>query len=147
MYKDCQQCGNRTRTTYTIQESTIVDDVVINLPRIYAYLDNSQANDQSNMVDIEGKISKQPIAILIDLGVIHNYIAPNLFERFHLERSKHNKSWWVQVSTGKKRKTNEIAKSFPLDKNGLNTFVDFNTHTHFLNQNEYRFIKRNMHPR
>jgi hypothetical protein len=51
------------------------------------------------MIEVEGKIANQPIAILIDSGASHSYIAPNLVERFHLKRSKHEKSWLVQLAT------------------------------------------------
>ena len=44
------------------------------------------------MVEVEVMIKKQLIAILIDLGASNSYIDPNLVERFHLARSKHNHS-------------------------------------------------------
>jgi len=47
------------------------------------------------MIEVEGKIVKKPIEILIDLGEIHSYIAPSLFEIFWLKISKHSKSWLV----------------------------------------------------
>ena len=52
------------------------------------------------MIKVEGMINKQPIAILIDSGASHNYINPNIVEIFHLERSKHNHSWMVQLAIG-----------------------------------------------
>ena len=47
------------------------------------------------MIEVEGKIDNQSIAILIDSGAIHIYINANIFEIFHLQRSKHKKSWLV----------------------------------------------------
>jgi predicted aspartyl protease len=44
---------------------------------------------------VEGKINNEPIAILIDLGASHSYINANIVQRFHLQISKHNKSWLV----------------------------------------------------
>ena len=79
------------------------------------------------MIEIEGKINDQPIAILIDLGASHSYIASNLVERFKLKKRKHGKSWLVQLATRtKRRRINEIVKGCPLDMNGLHTFVDLN---------------------
>jgi hypothetical protein len=42
-----------------------------NVPRIYATLDNKQVEFQSHIINMEGMINDQPIAILIDLGAIH----------------------------------------------------------------------------
>jgi hypothetical protein len=69
------------------------------MPRIYAALDNKQVEYQSHMIEVEGKIDNQPIAILIDSGASHSYIDPNLVERFHLQRRKHGKYWLVQLAT------------------------------------------------
>ena len=47
---------------HNIQEATIVEDMGI----IHAYLDDRQAEYQSNMIKVEGKIINQHVAILID---------------------------------------------------------------------------------
>ena len=47
------------------------------------------------MIEVEGMINKQPITILINSGTSHSYINPNIVERYHLVRSKHNHSWVV----------------------------------------------------
>jgi hypothetical protein len=65
------------------------------MPRIYASLDNKQLEYQSPMIELEGKIDKIPIAILIDSGAIHSYINSSSVERFHFQRSKHKKYWLV----------------------------------------------------
>jgi hypothetical protein len=91
------------------------------MPRIYAALDNKQVEFQSHMIEVEGKINDQPIAILIDSRAIHSYIDPNIVERFHLQRRKHGKSWLVQLATGAKRRINELVKDCPMDMNGLST--------------------------
>jgi predicted aspartyl protease len=65
------------------------------MPRIYVALDNKQAKYQSPMIEVEGKINNDSIVILIDSGASHSYINANIVERFHLQRSKHNKSWLV----------------------------------------------------
>jgi hypothetical protein len=45
-----------------IQEATIVED----MGRIYEDLNDRQAKYQSNMIDVEGKIINQLVAIFID---------------------------------------------------------------------------------
>jgi hypothetical protein len=78
------------RTIHNIQEAKKMKDMGRNMPMIYAALQNKQAEYQSPMIELEGKIDNQPIAILIDFGVSHSYINSNIVEIFHLW-SKHNK--------------------------------------------------------
>ena len=49
-----------------------------------------------------------------------------MVESLHFPRSKHGKSWLVQLATGAKRKFNEMVKSYLMDMNGLNTREDLN---------------------
>jgi len=83
------------RNIHNIQEDEIVKDMGGNITRIYATLDNKQAEQQSPMVEVEGKIDNHPITILIDYLDNHSYINSKIIERFHLQRSKHKKSWLV----------------------------------------------------
>jgi hypothetical protein len=87
-----------------------VEDMGGIMLRIYASLDNEQAEYQSLMIEVEGKIDNQPITILIDSGASRSYINYNFIEIFHLQMSKHKKSWLVQLATGAKRKINELVK-------------------------------------
>jgi hypothetical protein len=78
------------------------------------------------MIEVEGMINNQTLAILIDSGASHNYIDPNMVENFQLPRSKHGKSWLVQLDIRARRKVNEMVKSCLIDMNGLNTRADLN---------------------
>jgi hypothetical protein len=78
------------------------------------------------MIEIEGKIDNQPMAILIDYGVIHSYIDPDLVEIFKLKRCKHEISWLFQLAIGTKRKTSELVKVCPINMNGVNTKAGLN---------------------
>jgi predicted aspartyl protease len=121
MFRDCPHRGEKVRTVHNVQQDETVEDMGRNVPRIYAALDNKQAEYQSHMIEVEGMINNQTIAILIDSGASHSYIDPNMVESFHFPRSKHGKSWLVQLATGSKRKVNEMVKSCLMDMNGLNT--------------------------
>jgi hypothetical protein len=66
-----------------------------NVPRICAALDNKKEEYQSHMIEVEGMIDNQTIAILIDLGASHSYIDRKMVESLHLPRSKHGKYWLV----------------------------------------------------
>jgi hypothetical protein len=114
------------RILHNIQEVETMKDMGGSMLMIYASLDNKQVEYQSPMIEVEGKIGNQPITILIDSGDSHSHINANIVEIFYLQRSKHNKSWLVQLVTGSKRKINELVKDFSIDMNGLSTKVDVN---------------------
>jgi hypothetical protein len=78
------------------------------------------------MIEVEGMINNQTIAILIDLGASHSYIDPKMVESLNFPRRKHGKYWLVQLAMGTKIKVNEMVKSWLMDMNGLDTRVDLN---------------------
>jgi hypothetical protein len=57
------QRGDKGRTVHIVQQALIVEDMGINVPRIYAVLDNKQDEFQSQMIEVEGNINDQPISI------------------------------------------------------------------------------------
>ena len=57
------------RTVHNIQEASVMEDVTRGIPIIYVALANRQAKHQSNMIEVEGNITNQPIIISIDSGV------------------------------------------------------------------------------
>jgi hypothetical protein len=63
---DCPHREDRVRNVHNIQEETKVQEVVGNIPKIYAALENQWEDHHSNMIEVEGKIYKQPVTILID---------------------------------------------------------------------------------
>jgi hypothetical protein len=69
---------------HNIQEDTMLED----MGKIYASLEDRQAEYQSNMIKVEGKIINQHFSILIDSGTIHCYIDPKIVDRLDLEKSK-----------------------------------------------------------
>ena len=95
MFRYFPHKGEKARTFHNVQQVEIVEDMGTNLPRIYASLDNNQAEYQPHMIEVEGMINNQTIAILIDSRDSHSYIYPNMVEIFHLPRRKHGKSWLV----------------------------------------------------
>jgi hypothetical protein len=103
-----------------------MEDMGRYVPRIYAALDNKQEEYQSHMIEVEGMINNQTLAILIDSGASHSYIDPKMVESLQFPRRKHGKSWLVQLATGARRKVNEMVKSCLIDMNGLNTKTDLN---------------------
>ena len=73
----------------------IVGDLVRTMPRINAALENRQADYQTSMVEVEGKINQTPISILIDPGSSLSYISPNLVEKCKLPVKNFASSWLV----------------------------------------------------
>ena len=66
--------------------------MAISTPLIYAMLDNHQAYHQSIVVEVEDKIAKQSISILIDPGSAHSYVTPNVAKGCSFLKMKNNKS-------------------------------------------------------
>jgi hypothetical protein len=126
MFRDCPHRGEKGRTVHNVQQAEIVEDMGRKVPRIYAALDNKQAEYQSHMIEVEGMINNQTIAILIDSGASHSYIDPKMVESLHFPRSKHGKSWLVWLATRTKIKVNEMVKSCLMEMNGMNTWEDLN---------------------
>jgi hypothetical protein len=73
--------------------------VSISVPKIYAVVENRQADHQDYIVEMEGIIAKQPISILVDLGSNLSYISPLFVEVCALQIKKHAKAWLVQIAT------------------------------------------------
>jgi hypothetical protein len=96
------------------------------MPRIYAALENKQDEYQSHMIEVEGMINNHAFTILIHSGACHSYIDPRVVESLKLLRSKHEKSWLVQLAIGTKRKSTKLVKSCPMDMNGWSTKDELN---------------------
>jgi hypothetical protein len=111
------------KTIHNIQEATIVEYMGISIPRIFATLEDRQAEYQLNMIKVEGKIINHIVFILIDLGATHCYIDPKIVDILHLNKSKLEKSSLVQLATGTKRRINKIVKGCQININGLSTMM------------------------
>ena len=85
------QFPRKKNKLHNIQEASNVGDVGGSVQRIYASLDRMQADHQSQMIEVVGKIANKTITILIYLGARNSYISPNLVEKCHLKKSNiHN---------------------------------------------------------
>ena len=108
LYKYYTQMGYRMRTVHNLHEVGTLEDVSRNIPRIYSSLNNRLVYHQPNMIEVEGKIANEYIAILICSRENQSYISPILVEIFHLNKSNHDRSWMVHLDIGTKRKINEL---------------------------------------
>jgi hypothetical protein len=66
------------RIVHNVQQDEIVEDMGRNVPRIYVALDNKPIEYRSHMIEVEGMINNQTIAILTDSRASHSYIDPNM---------------------------------------------------------------------
>jgi hypothetical protein len=78
------------------------------------------------MIEVEGMINNHAFTILIDSGDSHSYVDLRVVESLQLSRSKHGKSWLVQLATRTKRNVTKLVKSYLVDMNGLNTRDELN---------------------
>ena len=83
-------------------------DVGRSLDQINACINGRQADHQSSVVEIEGKINDTRIFVLIDSRATLSYITPDVVESNKLKKLKHAKSWLVQLATGTKIKVVEF---------------------------------------
>jgi hypothetical protein len=125
-YRDCPHKNGKARIVHTVQQAKTVEDMGSRMPRIYVALDNKQEEFQLHMIEVEGMINDLPLIILIDSGASHSYVDPRVVESLHLSRSKHEKSWLVQLAIGTKRKVTELVKSCSVDMGGLSTKDELN---------------------
>ena len=95
------------------------------VPRIYAALEDRQADHQSTVVEVAGKVVEQSVSILIDPGSTHSYITPRVVEICSFKKVKHRKSWLVQLATGIKRNVSEVVEKCPLVMDGLVTIGSY----------------------
>ena len=65
-----------------------VGDLARTMPRINTALENRQADYQTSMVEVEGKLNQTPISIVIDPGANLSYISPDLVEKCKLSVEK-----------------------------------------------------------
>ena len=86
MLRKCLHRNGNVSQVHHIQGAETMGQVVRTIPRIYAALEDRQADHQSTVVEVEGKISKQFVSFLIDPGSTHSYITPKLL-RFVLLRN------------------------------------------------------------
>jgi hypothetical protein len=114
------------KIVHNIKESTATEYVGRSVPRIYASIENRHVEHQSHMIEVEGKISIQPVVILIDSEAIHSYIVPDIVVIFHLKRENLEKSWLVQLSTRAKKRINDIVRSYPINLKEVNTIAYMN---------------------
>jgi hypothetical protein len=125
-YKDCPHKNGKVRVVHNVQQVEIVEDMGNRMPRIYASLDNKQVEYHLHMIEVEGMINNHSFTILIDSRASHSYIDPRVVESLQLSRSKHEKSWLVNLAIGTKKKVTELVKSCPVDMNGLSTKDELN---------------------
>ena len=104
---------------HNLKEAITMEDMVGETHQIYATLDNHQADHQSTIVEVGGKIVKKSISFFIDPWSTHNYVSPKVAKSCSLGKMKHNKAWLVQLATWTNRKVSEVVMDFPIDFNGL----------------------------
>ena len=103
------------------QEAETVGQEAGIIPKICAMLEDHQVGHNSTVVEVEGEIVEQTVSVLIDPGSTHIYITPRFVEMCPWKKSKHRRSWLVQLATGTKKKISEVIIKCPLDMDGLVT--------------------------
>ena len=100
MLRNCLHQNEIVIQVHNIQGPETMGQVARAIPRIYAAVED--------LVEVEGKIPKQSVSILIEPGSTHSYITPKIVEICAFKKLKHRKSWLVQLATRIKRKVSEV---------------------------------------
>jgi hypothetical protein len=77
-------------------------------------------------VEIEGKINNTRIYVLIDPGATLSYIAPGVVDSNKLKKTRHAKSWLVQLAIRTKRKVSDFISDYEFSLGGQNTKTNLN---------------------
>ena len=89
---------------YSAQEAQTIGEVGQSIPRIYAALDNIQADHQASIIEMEGKLCDQVVSILIDPRSNYSYVNPDPMDKCGLNKEVHAKYWLVQLATSTKKR-------------------------------------------
>ena len=75
-------------------------------------------------MEIEGKIAKQSIYVLIDPGSTNSYITPKIVESCSFRKMKDDDPWIVQLATSTKRRVSELEMECPIERmDSSKTFI------------------------
>jgi hypothetical protein len=89
--------------------------------KINATLDDRQADHQSTIVEVEGKIHTHNVSILIDPGASLSYITHPLVELNKIKKVNHAKLWLVLLATWTKIKVTYFISDYELSIDGQST--------------------------
>jgi hypothetical protein len=103
-YRDFPHRSNKVRVVHNIQQAETVEDMGSRVPRIYATLDNKQAEFQSHMIEVEGMINNHAFTILIDSGASHSNIDPKVVKDFFFQEASMGKLGWYSWLQEPRRK-------------------------------------------
>ena len=92
MRRNCPLKNESAKPTYNVQEAETMGQVARAIPRIYAALEDRQADHQLTVVEVAGKIVEQSISIFIDPSSTHSYITPRVVDICAFKKVKHRKS-------------------------------------------------------
>ena len=92
MYRDFLHKEEKMRSIHHIQEYDTMEDMGRQMYRIYATLDNMEADHQTSIIEMDSKICDQFVSILIDTGYNYSYVNPDLVDKFRLNKKVHAKS-------------------------------------------------------
>ena len=79
MHRNCPLENESVSPAYNVQEVETVGQVARTTPRIYAALEDHEADHQSTVVEVAGKIVEQSVSVLIIPRSTHRYIIPKYF--------------------------------------------------------------------
>ncbi|KAH9296682.1 hypothetical protein KI387_044262 [Taxus chinensis] len=92
--------------------------------RIYAVVENRQAEHQSTVIETSGSIGGIPTSILFDSGSSDSIITPSLVERCKLVAVRQGLFWDVEMASGAKISVDSLVKECVVDLGSFTTSSD-----------------------
>jgi hypothetical protein len=111
---------------HNLQEASTVGDVGRISHKINEKMDGRQADHQSTVMEVEGKVNNNLVSVLIDPGATLSYVTHGVVYSDKLKKIKHEKSWLVQVEIGTKIKVYDFISDCELSLGSQNTNINLN---------------------
>ena len=113
MRNNCPLQNGKEGQVHSTQEDETMGQEAGAIPKICAVLEYHEAGHNLIVVEFEGEIAYQTVYVLIYPRSTNIYITHGLVEMCTLKKSKHRRSWLVQLATGTKKKVSEVVRKCP----------------------------------
>lgn len=92
--------------------------------RVFAAVDNHQAEHQATVIEVAGMIRGNSVSILFDSGATDSFISPLVVERCGLVAIRQEVSWEVELASGARVSVESEVKGCQLKIGNTTTLVD-----------------------
>jgi hypothetical protein len=117
--RECPQKGN--------QRAAMSDPTVGDMGqshRVFAVVDNRQAEHQASVIEASGMIRGRAVSILLDTGATDSFVSPLVVERCGLVATRQDVRWEVELASGARVSVTSMVRECPIQIGSLTTLAD-----------------------